>query len=250
MNLASLQSFLRPFALVATSVATTAVLIACADQHAGTAATPPAPVTAARPAADAPYRLGAGDELAIKFFYTPELNEEQVIRPDGMISMPLIGEVRASGLSPAQLHDKLVAAYSAKYLKSGSSEIQVTVRAVNSARVFVGGEVGRAGAVPLIGRMTLSRAIMAAQGFTPTAYTGQVLLIHAADDGQVEVHQVNVADALHLGAADPLVSSEDIVFVPRSPISRVDLFVEQYIMKALPFSMGVTYNFTNGVRVY
>jgi protein involved in polysaccharide export with SLBB domain len=167
-----------------------------------------------------------------------------------MISMPLIGEVRASGLSPSQLHDKLVMAYSTKYLKSGSTEIQVTVRATNSARVFVGGEVARAGAVPLIGRMTLSRAIMAAQGFMPTAYTGQVLLIHAADDGQVEVHQVNVAKVLQLGAEDPLVASEDIVYVPRSPISRVDLFVEQYIIKALPFSMGVTYNFTNGVRVY
>jgi protein involved in polysaccharide export with SLBB domain len=250
MNLALLQRFLRPFARMAISVATTAVLSACATQHAGTAATPPASSAAARPLTEAPYRLGSGDELTIKFFYTPELNEEQIIRPDGMISMPLIGEVRATGLSPGQLHDKLVTAYSTKYLKSGSTEIQVTVRASNSARVFVGGEVGRAGAVPLIGRMTLSRAILAAQGFTATAYTGQVLLIHAADDGQVEVHQVNVANALKLGAEDPLVSSEDIVFVPRSPISRVDLFVEQYIMKALPFSMGVTYNFTNGVRVY
>ena len=49
---------------------------------------------------------------------------------------------------------------------------------------------------------------------------------------------------------DPVLSPEDIVFVPRSPISRLDLFVEQYIRTLLPFSMGVTYNFTNGVAVY
>jgi len=250
MNLASLQSTLRALTVVAISFGTTAVLNACAAQHVVTAATPSGPSAAARPPTAAPYRLDAGDELAIKFFYTPELNEQQIIRPDGMISMPLIGDVQASGLRPSELHDKLVQAYATKYLKSGSTEIQVTVRALNSARIFVGGEVGHAGAVPLIGTMTLSRVIMQAQGFTPAAYTRQVLLIHAADDGHPEVHQVNVRKALRLGAEDPLVSPQDIVFVPRSPIARVDLFVEQYIRTVLPFSMGVTYNFTNGIAVF
>jgi polysaccharide export outer membrane protein len=249
MNLSRMQSTLWAFALAALSVGTTAVLSSCASPPVVTSATPPGAAPTARATAT-PYKLGAGDELAIKFFYTPELNEEQIIRPDGKISMPLIGEVQASGLSPSELHDSLAKAYATKYLKSGSTEIQVTVRALNSARIFVGGEVGRAGAVPLTGRMTLSRAIMVAEGFKATAYTRQVLLIHAADDGRPEVHQVNVHDALRTGAVDPVLSPEDIVFVPRSPISRLDLFVEQYIRTLLPFSMGVTYNFTNGVAVY
>ena len=241
---------IRSRALVAMLVASSAFMIACASHPVATTGAQGAIGSAPESSSASVYRLGAGDELSIKFFYTPELNERQIIRPDEMISMPLIGEVRAGGLSPAELRESLVKAYSTKYLKTGSTEIQVTVSALNSARVFVGGEVARAGAQPLIGRMTLSRVIMLAQGFAPTAYTSQVLLIHAGADGRPEVHQVNVKDALLEGGDDPVVSSEDIVFVPRSPIARVDLFVEQFLRSAIPFTTSVSYNFTNGVRVY
>jgi polysaccharide export outer membrane protein len=240
---------LRALALLAT-ISAAALLYACAAQPVAPPAAAPSSAAAGAPPAAAPYRLSAGDELLIKFFYTPELNEQQIIRPDGTISLPLVGEIHAAGLSPRELHDRLVDAYSSKYLKSGSTEIQVTVRALNSVRFFVGGEVGQAGALPLIGTTTVSRAIMQAQGFKPTAYTQQVLLIHATEDGHADVHQVNVESVLRAGGVDPVVTSQDIVFVPRSPIARVDLFVDQYMRSLLPFTMGVNYNYNNGVRVY
>jgi protein involved in polysaccharide export with SLBB domain len=188
-----------------------------------------------------PFRLGIGDDVSVKFYYTPELNEHQPIRPDGKISMPLIDDVQAAGLTVDELRAQLRAAY-AKHLKD--PELEVVIDLLASARIFVGGEVNLAGAQPLVGGTTVSRAIMAAQGFKPTAYTKEVIVVHTGADGRSVVHQVNVDKVLD--GSDPrgdmLLGSQDVVFVPRSPIANADTFVEQYIRQLLPFSTNMSYN--------
>jgi protein involved in polysaccharide export with SLBB domain len=211
-----------------------AVLSACGGQ----------PAVRQTPAADQiqpmPFRLSVGDEVEVKFYYTPELNEKQIIRPDGMISMQLIDDVRAGGLTVEELRANLRAGY-AKQLKQ--PELEVLVTALTSGRIFVGGEVAQQGPIPLIGQITVSRAILLAQGLKPTAYPSKVLVIRRGDSGQPVTRTVNVAQILHGHTEDDLVlGSQDIVFVPRSPIAQVDLFVEQYIRQALPFSSSVFYN--------
>ena len=69
------------------------------------------------PQKPAPYVIQAGDELDIKFFYNPELNESVVVRPDGKISLQLIDEIQASGLQPSELDQKLTDLYSQELRK-------------------------------------------------------------------------------------------------------------------------------------
>lgn len=199
-----------------------------------------APATAEAPQA-IPFRLGVGDEVDVKFYYTPELNEHQPIRPDGMISMPLIDDVQAAGLTVEELRARLRAAY-AKHLKD--PELEVVIPLLASARVFVGGEVTLAGAQPLVGGTTVSRAIFTAQGAKPTAYLKQVIVIHPGPNGRPIVRTLNIQAALdgQDPSQDIMLSSQDVVYVPRSPVANADVFVDQYIRQLLPFSTNMSYN--------
>ncbi len=183
--------------------------------------------------------LHAGDEIEVKFFYTPELSERQVIRPDGMIALALIGEVTAAGLSVPELRARLLQAYAAT-LKA--PDLAVLVRAQPSNRVFVAGEVNQQGAQPLVGGTTITQAVAAAAGLKTTAYTSQTLLVRTRPDGTRDVRSIDLDRVLRGEAPDQDVELQafDLVFVPRSPIANVDLFVEQYIRGLLPFNPTLT----------
>lgn len=204
--------------------------------------------TAADAPAFPPFLLSPGDEIEVKFYYTPELNEQQIIRPDGKISMALLDDVVAAGITVDQLRDQLQKAYSTQLLKP---QLEVLVKNLPSNRVYVGGEVTIQGAYPLVGPTTVSRAIFLAQGLKTTAYERQILLIRpSTEPGKPpSIHQVNMARLLdgQDGSNDVLLGPQDIVFVPRSPIANADLFVDQYIRQILPFStnVGASYSYNH-----
>jgi protein involved in polysaccharide export with SLBB domain len=106
-------------------------------------------------------RLSPGDELDIRFFYTPELNTIQPIRPDGKIALQLIGEVMAQGMTPFQLQEELVKKYSKHLLQI---DVTVIVLSFSNRVVYVGGQVARPGAVPFTPQMTVLEALMLAGG--------------------------------------------------------------------------------------
>lgn len=179
------------------------------------------------------YALQIGDELAIKFWGIPELDQDLVIRPDGRISLPFIDEVQAAGLTPAQLDDDLTRLYAGE-LKN--PQITIIVRQALGHRVFVGGEVAQQGPVPIVGELTLLQAVQQAGGFLPSARRRQVLLIRTATDGTRLARSLDIRPALsgERPDFDPRLQTADIVFVPRTKISNVDLFVEQYINRLVP----------------
>jgi polysaccharide biosynthesis/export protein len=123
--------------------------------------TAPAPATT-----DPAYVIGPEDVLDINVWKEPDVSRLVPVRPDGRISLPLINDVQAAGLSPPQL-----AALVTEKLRKYFNEPQVTVivTAINSQRVFVVGEVVRAGAFPLIPGMTVLQALSSAGGFTTFA---------------------------------------------------------------------------------
>ena len=185
-----------------------------------------------RPALE-PYVLQVGDELSIKFYTNPELNEDVKIRPDGMISLQLVDDVQASDLTPAQLDAELTRRYTGEL---ADPQVSVIVKETGGQRIYVAGEVGKQGALPLLGGMTLYQALQDAGGFTETAHRKQVILIRKGPDGvpvgrAIDVRPIEdgVDPALDLPLR-PL----DIVFVPRSKIADVDLWVKQYIRDTLP----------------
>ena len=99
-----------------------------------------------------------GDLLEVKFVYWDHLNESQTVRPDGIISLPLITEVKAAGLTPGELHDQLTQLYKDE-LKD--PEITVLLRTEESRRVYVGGEVLEPGLIELRGRLVLGGQLAA-----------------------------------------------------------------------------------------
>jgi protein involved in polysaccharide export with SLBB domain len=194
------------------------------------------PTLATRPTqAPAPYVLQPGDVIAVKFYRVPELNEEVTIRPDGMISLQLVNEVQAAGLTPAALDAELTRRYATEL---ASPEVSVIVKTPVSARVYVGGEVGKQGVLQLIGGLTLFQAIQDAGGFAKTAHRKQVILIRKGPDGvpigrSIDVRPIQTG--VHPEEDIPL-RPYDVVFVPRSKIANVDVFVQMYIRDALPMS--------------
>lgn len=184
------------------------------------------------PQAD-PYVLQVGDELAIKFYTNPELNEDVKIRPDGMISLQLIDDVPAAGRSPADLDAELTRRYTGEL---ADPQISVIVRTAGGHRMYVDGEVTKPGVVEVLGGMTLYQAIAMAGGLTDNAHRKQVILIRRGPDGQPVGRSIDVR-GIQRGSnpgSDVPVRPLDIVYVPKSKVATLDLFVKQYIRDALP----------------
>ncbi|MGE5505072.1 MAG: polysaccharide biosynthesis/export family protein [Actinomycetota bacterium] len=199
--------------------------------------TAPLPAAAAQPAA---YVVEPGDDLDVRFFYNPELNEEVTVRPDGNISLPLVGEVRAAGRTPTQLESTLKEAYSRELRQAA---ITVIVKGFAGQRVFVDGEVGQPQMVKIAGQMTAMQAIASAGGFKPGARKGEVLVIRRNGTSQPQVIPLNL-DAAIDGAdtsQDIALQPYDVVFVPKSRIAQVNTWIEQYIKNNIPIPFGFGY---------
>lgn len=183
----------------------------------------------------APYVLQVGDELAIKFYTNPELNEDVKVRPDGMISLQLIDDVPAAGRTPKELDADLTKRYTGEL---ADPQISVIVRKAALNRVYIDGQVTRPGIVTLGGGMTLYQAIQRAGGLLETAHRKQIILIRKGPDGQPVGRSVDIRPIQDGSnpASDVPLQPLDMVFVPRSKIAEVDLFVKQYIRDALPIS--------------
>ncbi len=216
-------------------------LSGCATNQAGTRADNPA--LTASPEKPLQYFIQPGDQLHIKFFYNPELNEAVTVRPDGKISLQLIDEVQAAGLTPAQLDDFLTDRYS-KELKKPA--ITVIVGSFSSQRVYVGGEVSRQGLVELTGGMTALQAVLSAGGFKETADPEAAIIIRKGPDNQPVPVRVNLKSALSGDGPGALVQLRpyDVVYIPKTWIAEANKFVKEYVQDLLLFrgvSLGFSY---------
>lgn len=186
------------------------------------------------------YRFFPGDDVEITVFSAPELSRTATIGPDGRLAMPLIGAVRAADLTAEELHDVLVAAYAA-HLRM--PELTVTPASYASRQVFVGGEVARPGIYEMPAQIDAFQAVALAGGFLPSARRGDVLVLSRAS-GEAAVMEVDLsARAMRRGFPDaaPL-QRYDVVYVPRSRISQVNLFMQQYVRDALPVQFSFYYD--------
>ncbi len=211
-----------------------AALLGCAKPH--TAPPPPPEV--------ANYTLEPGDLIEAKVFAAPELDQEMTVRPDGRISFSPLGEFDAAGKTLGELDVALSDALSQDF---AAPEVTVFVRKFVNWNVYVGGEVDKAGIVPLAGPLTSLMAIVQSGGFLDTAQISNVVVLRKAASGGAEVLKVDAREVLKGAQPDLLLAPYDVVFVPRSIISRIDIFVDQYIRRVLPFSLigGANYSYVN-----
>lgn len=184
------------------------------------------------------YKVGSGDTVEIKFFFNPELNQEMQVRPDGKLSLPLVGDLTLAGRTVAQIESDLKERYAAQLARP---EINVAVKSFASQRIFVGGEVNKPSAIPLLGEMTAREAILDAGGAKRTGALSKVVLIRRGDNGQPVVQILNMADPqppTNTVAALPALQPFDVVLVPETKIARVDRWVDQYIRQVLPITLA------------
>jgi protein involved in polysaccharide export with SLBB domain len=189
---------------------------------------------AVEPPASVAYRLVAGDVLDIRFFLNPELNDQVQIRPDGRVSLQLVGEAELAGMTVTEATKKIEQLYSTE-LRSPRASIQVRVFATQ--KVFVTGEVNRPGPFSMPGRMTVLDAISEAGGIKRTADEGLAVLIRKGPDGYPVGRRLR---PLRKGAptsdAGILLLPFDVVMIPESKIARLDRWVDQHIRQLIPVS--------------
>lgn len=120
------------------------------------------------------YVIGPEDVLFVAVWREPELSGDRAVRPDGKISLQLIGEVQAAGLTPEQLGANVAEGLS-KYMTR--PEVTVSVQQVNSKKYFISGEVLRPGAYPLLNPTTVLQALVNAGGFRDFANTKKIIIL-------------------------------------------------------------------------
>lgn len=187
--------------------------------------------------------LQVGDELDVEFLFWPELNTQrlgadgrilgsQSVRSDGKISLQLVGDVQAAGLTPMQFKNALEQRYSG-ILKD--PEITVVVRKQVDRFVYVGGEVQAPGAFSMPGRLTALEAVMQAGGAKNRSARMSNVIIVRHRDGRRYACGIDLRHALREAESQPfLLEPYDIVFVPRTRIDQVGQWVDQYINALIP----------------
>lgn len=216
------------------------LLLGCASQ---TATVENDDLALATTAAEPPeYVIEAGDQLDIKFFFNPELNETVTVRPDGKISVQLLDDVQAAGLTPIQLDQALTDSYARELLKP---QVTVIVKSFTGQRVYVDGEVNRPGLVDLRPGMTPLQAVIKAGGIKETAKPEAAIVVRKGPDNRPIPIGVDLNDAIYgaSGQAHVQLQPQDIVYVPKTAIAKANKFVNQYIEQLLLFR-GVSFGFS------
>lgn len=136
------------------------------------------------------YLIGPEDVLGIVFWREAEMNGDVTVRPDGRITLPLIGELQAEGRTPQSLRDQIEAA-AAKFMTAAN--VSVVVRQINSRKVFITGKVVTPGTYPLAGPRTVMQIIALAGGLNEYADSKNITVIRTTE-GQPKSHKFNYRD--------------------------------------------------------
>jgi protein involved in polysaccharide export with SLBB domain len=179
------------------------------------------------------YRIQPNDQLDVSFYLSPELHQALTVRPDGNISMPIAGNVRAEGLTPGELEKSIDQLYSQE-LRDPKSTVRIDKSPWQV--VYVEGQVAKPGAVPLQPGMTAIQAIAASGGLTDAAGASKVVLIRRDACGNARGERLQLDKVLNQkdNEEDVALLPADLLIVPRSGIAQFDLNIKQYVRDAMP----------------
>jgi polysaccharide export outer membrane protein len=138
------------------------------------------------------YIIGPGDVLGVQFWQQDGMSGDVVVRPDGMISVPLLNDVQAAGFTPQQLSEQIRES-STRWVQDPN--VTVIVRQINSRAVYITGRVARAGRYPLNGSTSILQLIAMAGGLAEWADGDNVTLMRPGPEGFV-THRFNYKDVI------------------------------------------------------
>jgi polysaccharide export outer membrane protein len=158
------------------------------------------------------YIIGVGDFLKVSVWKNPDLQAEVPVRPDGRISVPLIGEVHVAGLTPLEVQSLLTESYTS-FVTAPS--VSVLVTQINSRKVFILGQVQESGAFDILQPTNVMQALAMAGGMTEFARTNKIVVLREVN-GVKKRWQVNI-DAIASGKSpgdNMLLEPGDTIIVP------------------------------------
>jgi polysaccharide biosynthesis/export protein len=194
------------------------------------------------------YRIGPGDDIEVKFLAAKELNERQIVAPDGNISLMFAPSIHAAGMTVEGL-TSFIADQLGPHVNS--ADISVVVRRFTSSRIYVEGEVLTPGAVRLDGPTTVLQALTLAGGMTPLAGRDKILLVRRTPgDTQMEekIYPINI-EKLSSGtdmSQNVLVEPGDVLLVPPSDVVTANRWVDQHIRQMLPLPSSASVSYSRG----
>jgi polysaccharide export outer membrane protein len=189
-----------------------------ADREAAVPAIPPVHASAeeilARVVED--YRIGPSDLLEISVFQVPDLSRTVRVNTSGAITMPLIGQVQAGGLTGQQLEEAIARKLGETYLQN--PQVSVFIKEFVSQRVTVGGSVNKSGIFPISGKTTLMQAIALAGGLGKFAVESDIKVFRTLPDGSQQVLTYDLEPIRKGLAEDPPLKTSDVVVVANSEV--------------------------------
>jgi polysaccharide biosynthesis/export protein len=203
-----------------------------------------------RPYQATTYRLVPGDQLTTRFYFNPQLDEDVRVRPDGSISLSLVGDLPAAGRTVAQLSTDITNAYTRYFVKANAV---VIVREFSEHRIFTAGELHHPGQLSLLSNArTVLESIAASGGLTDEAGINQVILIRRLpSEPQPLVAQLDLGKAL--SGEDPTqdvpLMANDFLYVPKSGVADMNLAMHQYVFRNLNLSTNASVTATYPIGV-
>lgn len=215
------------------------------------------------------YVIRASDELEVRFLYQPALNERQIVRPDGKITLPYVNTVIAEGKTPEQLTAELRERYARslrvpelvvivskasvqsyrvgnRLVRSGIDHLEPTVivRSYSVPQIFVGGEVVRPGVLAYRRNTTLMQAIIEAGGYKSTAELGAVVVLRKSNASQrLAIRRDLSGEVSAESSNDILLEPFDVVILPKTAGAKLADLLEQNVYSILLPLKNSAFNF-------
>lgn len=168
----------------------------------------------ADPGPERTYRIGPYDLLKIEVFQASELSNQERVNEDGLVVMPLIGNVKVGGLTPQEAEQVIANALGEKYLQN--PQVNIFVAEYASQKVTVIGQVKKPGVFPVAGKTTLMQAIALAGGLDEVAKKDEIVVFRKQPTGSVNAYVVNMASIEEGKLTDPVIVGDDRIVVPKS----------------------------------
>ncbi len=182
---------------------------------------------------EGPYLLRRGDKVEVRVMFYPELQTVSVVRPDGMITAPGLGDVPALGRMPSVVAADIEAYYST-ILRDPTTTLNVLTFGNRNAYVF--GMVKKPGPVDLQQRMTLTQALAQVGSVEDDAKLSSVILIRRKTENTARAYRLDLRGVLQGKslAADVILQPDDVVWVPKSFIANMEHFVDLVFRGLIP----------------
>jgi protein involved in polysaccharide export with SLBB domain len=206
----------------------------------GPAGTTPVNVVAGTAAGtDTSYRLQVGDGLAVHFLSFPDLDDTATIGPDGHIALRLISDFQIAGMTVTEATKEANDRYEKVLRHPG---VSITIRSYALQQIYVDGEVNSPGVIRSSVPLTASGAIAQAGGIKlSTAHSHGALLLRRRPDGAIVYYKLGFHGDLPGGEGDPILRTNDLIYVPRTAIASVADFLQANILRVIPIVVTPTF---------